>query len=308
MAAETHFRAMGTSVHVFVHGDRALLALARERIDHLERRWSRFLPTSEVSALNTLAGRPVIVSHDTVQLVAWAVGAWRATHGLFDPTVLGDVIRAGYDASYEIVAERGGLGSSTLHRGCADIRIDRETCVIELPAGVGFDPGGIGKGLAADLVVDELLAKGALGAIVNIGGDVRVEGIAPDEGSWLVAIEDPTSDREIAAVRLEAGGVATSTTARRMWSADNVRMHHIIDPSTGAPAVSTIVSATAVARRAASAEVAAKAALLAPDGAALDTITRLGGAGLVIDHYGLVTTSPGFAAFALEHVESGRAT
>jgi thiamine biosynthesis lipoprotein len=295
---------MGTSVHVFVHGDPALLTLARERIDQLERRWSRFLPTSEVSALNTLAGRPVIVSPETALLVAESVDAWRATNGDFDPTVLGDLVRAGYDTSFEIVAERGGLGSSRLRRGCAAIRVDRDTCVVELPDGVGFDPGGIGKGLAADLVVDELLAAGALGAIVNIGGDVRVEGTAPDEGCWLVAIEEPTADREVAAVRLSAGGVATSTTARRTWAAGNLTMHHIIDPSTGVPATSTIVSATAISRRATSAEVLAKAAMLAPDGAALDTIVRLGGDGLVVDRHGLVTTSPGFARFVVERLEA----
>ena len=302
MAAETHFRAMGTGVHVFVHGDPALLTFARVRIDHLEQRWSRFLPTSEVSALNALAGRPVVVSQDTVQLVAAAVDAWRATDGRFDPTVLGDVVRAGYDTSYEVVAKRGGLGSSTLQRGCGGIAFDRVTCIVELPAGVGFDPGGIGKGLAADLVVDELLVAGALGAIVNIGGDVRVEGIAPDGGGWVVSIEDPTSDREIAAVRLEAGGVATSTTARRTWSAGDATMHHIIDPGTGAPAESTIVSATAISRRAASAEVMAKAAMLAAPESALDAITSLGGDSLVVHRDGRITTSPGFAAFAHEHI------
>ncbi|MFI5046169.1 MAG: FAD:protein FMN transferase [Acidimicrobiia bacterium] len=302
MAAETYFRAMGTSVHVLVHGDPALLAFARERIDHLERRWSRFLATSEVSALNALAGTPVVVSDDTVELVAAAVDAWRATNGRFDPTVLGDVLRAGYDTSYEIVATRGGLGSSTLQHGCGGIRFDRVTCIVELPAGVGFDPGGIGKGLAADLVADELLAAGALGACVNIGGDVRVEGLAPDDGSWVVAIEEPVSDREIAAVRLGAGGVATSTTARRTWTAGRATMHHIIDPDTGSPAVSEIVSATAISRSARSAEVMAKAAVLAPAESALDAITVLGGVGLVVDRHGLITTSPGFAAFAPDHV------
>ena len=302
MAVDARFCAMGTSVHVIVHGDAALLARARARIDLLEQRWSRFLPNSEVSTLNRLAGRPVIVSDDTVELVAAAVDGWRVTSGRFDPTVLGDVLRAGYDTSYRIVAERGGRGSSTLQRGCDAIRFDRDVRIVELPAGVGFDPGGLGKGLAADLVADELLAAGAIGACVNIGGDVRVEGDAPDRGSWVVAIEDPTTDREVAAVALDAGGVATSTTAKRTWRAGHATMHHIIDPTTGSPAVSSIVSASALARTATGAEVMAKAAMLAARESALDTVTTLGGEGLVIDHRGEITTSPGFGAFALDRV------
>jgi thiamine biosynthesis lipoprotein len=288
---------MGTDVHVIVEGDRALLQLARERIDELERRWSRFMPTSEVTTLNALAGRPVVVSDDTVALVAAAVEAWALTKGRFDATVLGDVVRAGYDATYDVVAARGGRGSSGLQRGSGGIRFDRETRIVELPAGVGFDPGGVGKGLAADITVEDVLAAGAHGACVNIGGDVRVEGTAPGGGGWVVAVEDPGTDREIAAVRLDAGGVATSTTAKRTWKAGDETMHHLIDPRTGSPSVSTITSATALARTATAAEVMAKAALLAPAGRALEAIGALGGDGLVIDRHGDIATSPGFAAF-----------
>ena len=64
---------------------------------------------------------------------------------------------------------------------------------MRLPAGSGFDPGGIGKGLAADIVSAELLAAGARGACVNLGGDLRVTGEAPGGGTWTVAVEHPGS-------------------------------------------------------------------------------------------------------------------
>ncbi|HEX5588002.1 MAG TPA: FAD:protein FMN transferase, partial [Acidimicrobiia bacterium] len=185
---------------------------------------------------------------------------------------------------------------------------DRDLGLVELPEGVGFDPGGVGKGLAADLVVEALLAAGALGACVNIGGDVRVEGIPDDGGRWLVAIEDAATSRAIAAVGLEAGGVATSTTAKRTWTAGDASMHHLIDPSTGAPLVSPTVSATALARTAVRAEVLAKAALLAPARSALETITALDGEGLTVDHHGAVATTPGFGAFACELAERAGAS
>lgn len=90
---------MGSAARVVVTGGDtdALVGVARRRIDDLERKWSRFLPGSEISALNRARGHAVRVSPDTFDLVQRAVGGWRATDGRFDPTVLGDVLRAGYD-------------------------------------------------------------------------------------------------------------------------------------------------------------------------------------------------------------------
>src|SRR4051812_2608175 len=103
--AELRFRAMGADAHVIVVGGSGELAVAvRERIDDLERRWSRFLPDSEVNELNRCSGQPLMVSPETAQLVERATQAWRITGGSFDATVLGDVIRAGYDRPFDEVA------------------------------------------------------------------------------------------------------------------------------------------------------------------------------------------------------------
>src|SRR5690242_3981796 len=92
---------MGTDAHVSVFGDSGLLVQARSRIDDLERRWSRFLPDSELSRLNRAAGHPVAVDEETFSLIALAVHAWRETGGRFDPTVLDAVCAEGYDRSFE---------------------------------------------------------------------------------------------------------------------------------------------------------------------------------------------------------------
>src|SRR6266550_4563773 len=93
---------MGSDGHLIVVGGRhGLVHRARARIDELERRWSRFLPDSEVSELNRGAGHAVEVSPDTTELVERAVDAWRLSGASFDPTVLGDVLRAGYDRSFD---------------------------------------------------------------------------------------------------------------------------------------------------------------------------------------------------------------
>src|SRR6266550_2831847 len=165
MEAETRFRAMGSMVHVVVvGGSLGLLETARERVEDLERKWSRFRPTSEISLMNQLAGRPVRVSPETATLVRLAIEGARITGGRFDPTVLGAVLRAGYDRSFELlgddpVPDPGWSPDSGYDR----ILVGEPSATVMLPANVGFDPGGIGKGYAADLLVAELLAAGASG-------------------------------------------------------------------------------------------------------------------------------------------------
>ena len=163
MPVERRFRAMGSDAHVIVVGGPKSLALeAEHRIADLEQRWSRFDPHSEVRTLTRDAGSPVIVSAETLELVERALAAWRLTNGIFDPTILGPLTRAGYDRSFDDLAPMIENGTSDLTTGAGEITIVGNT--VQLPRNTGFDPGGIGKGLAADIVVDELRAEGAEGS------------------------------------------------------------------------------------------------------------------------------------------------
>ena len=264
---------MGTSAHVVVvGGDEAhLIDAARRRLDDLERRWSRFLPESEVSRLNRRPGRPVVVSPDTFTLVARSVDAWHATAGRFDPTVLAAMLAAGYDRDFAAVAGAAEPPrSSPPAPGCGGIRLDPAVHAVWLPAGVGFDPGGIGKGLAADLVTREILDAGAAGVLVNVGGDLRVRGTPPAGDEWIVAVEDPAgSDRELARFGLASGAVATSSRLRRQWRAGAVDLHHLIDPTTGSAAQTDVATVTVVATDAWWAEALATALCVSPAPAAL---------------------------------------
>ena len=298
MAAEARFRAMGSDVHVIVVGGLArLLHDAADFIEDLEARWSRFRPTSEISRLNAMAGRPVTVSTETLALVQRALEGARITGGRYDPTVLGAVLRAGYDRSFEQLSDHSPRCKSPLTDGHDRIFVDASSSTITLPRDVGFDPGGIGKGYAADLLVHELLARGAAGACANVGGDLRVEGDGPQGESWVVAIEHPVGAGPAATVALRGGAVATTSRIRRVWGPEGDRRHHVIDPSTGQPAVSGLASATVIAAEAWQAEVVAKAAFLAGsvDGAAL--ITDAGATGLVVTDDGAVLELDGLDTF-----------
>jgi len=259
---------MGCQSHLYlVGGSPGLVAQARERLEELESRWSRFIPASELSQLNAAGGMPCVVSPDTFLLLERAVQGWNATGGAFDPTVLEAMVNAGYDRDFHEVAadpSAGPVGPPAPGRGCASIRLDRRTRLVMLPEGIGIDPGGIGKGLAADLVVTEMLEAGAEGICVSVGGDVRLAGRPPVPEGWLIGIEDPEDDtKRLDEFCLADGAVATSTTKLHAWQRDGREQHHLIDPSTGVPAVEPALLATVVAGAGWWAEVLAKLALLA---------------------------------------------
>ncbi|MEY2446018.1 MAG: FAD:protein transferase [Ilumatobacteraceae bacterium] len=293
---ERRFRAMGSDAHlVVVGGTDGVLDAAERRIEQLEQRWSRFIDSSEICELNRRAGQMVAVSPETVVLVQRAIEAWRLTGGGFDPTVLGAVLRAGYDVSFESMAENKAESSSDLLTGCTDIAVDGSS--VRLPAGTGFDPGGIGKGLAADIVIGEIIASGAAGACVNLGGDLRVAGESPDGAAWTIAIEHPSTPEPVALIGLSEGAVATSTTLRRQWNVDGQHRHHLIDPATGEPSESDLELTTIIAGEAWIAEVLAKAVLLRGSRRAFDIVDGSGVQALTIDADGVIRITPGFQQF-----------
>jgi thiamine biosynthesis lipoprotein len=259
--SDARFRAMGSAAHVLVVGGRPRLVTGAEpHIARLERSWSRFRPDSELNLLNAAAGRDVEISDDLSIALRRALDAWSLTDGAYDPTVLHAIEAAGYDRSFELLRDAGDVGACATVPGCAEIVLDLYLRTAYLPDGVGIDLGGIGKGLAADLVVAELFRLGADGALVNIGGDVRVAGTPVGPDGWVVEIEDPFRPHERGVcVAIADGAVATSTRLEKTWRRGTARMHHLIDPATGKPIETELVSVSIVAGEAWWAEALTKA-------------------------------------------------
>ena len=290
------FRVMGCGAEVeVVDGDDALAISAARRLLHLESVWSRFVPTSDVSRLNAAAGEPCEVDPATIELLTAMVDAHAATGGAFDPTLLVPLVGLGYlasrhDASMSVavplgIAPRGAIDGVAVHRG-----VDGSACWARLPVGTALDAGGIGKGLAADIVARELLADGAAGAMVSVGGDVRVAGDGPNGGEWQVAVSDGRQAVEL--LRLRDGGIATSGT-----------VHHQIDPATGLEAVAirgvaSLEQATVVGGSAAWAEACATLAMVKGI-EAMATIERFGLAARLQFSDGSVACTPAWDSFAV---------
>ena len=245
-----------------------LLARARAEVHAFEACASRFRPGSELCALNADPRRVVPASPRLRAAVAAALWAARETGGLVDPCLLDELEAAGYTRSLaadECRLDRRirGLEATLVaparpHPAARwrDVVVDDRRGTIERPPGLRLDLGGSGKGHVADVLA------GIVGAarewLVDAGGDLRVG------GGREVRVAHPLRDEPAAVLHLADGAIATSSIVRRSWRGG----HHLLDPATGRPAWTGLLSVTALAPTTLHAETLAKAALLSgPDGA-----------------------------------------
>ena len=128
-------------------------------------------------------------------------------------------------------------------------KVKLEDGKIYLPEDIKLDLGAVGKGIACDEVHAFLAEKEWItGAVVSIGGSVLTYGEKPDGSSFKVAVTHPRKEGESIAVLELAGGLCVSTSGdyERYAEKDGVRYHHIMDPKTGYPADSGLISVTVV--------------------------------------------------------------
>lgn len=240
-------------------------------------RFTRFDPGSELSRLNADRRATVPVSPMLARLAGAVADAGRASGGLVDGTLTGELEDAGYaetlrgpgialaDALVRAPSRRPAAASP--HARWASIEVDHARGTVTRPPGVRLDSGGLAKGLFADVVAEEL--RGYDRFAVNLCGDLRLGGTlaAPRD----VEVESPFDPGDVLYVFAPSGGaVATSGIGRRSWrDAHGGPAHHLLDPATGRPAFTGIAQATALAPTGVEAEWRAKAAVLSgPDGAA----------------------------------------
>jgi thiamine biosynthesis lipoprotein len=294
-AVEFRGRVMASDLHIITLGaSSAMVDEALVLLDHLERCWSRFIATSDISRINVMpAGGALAVDDATLTLLSTMIEGHRLTGGRFDPTVLPALVREGYATSRVDATRTTILHPHDVPADLDDIELDQLGGMVTVPVGLALDPGGIGKGLAADLAVAWLLDVGAGGALVSIGGDMAMAGDSPEPEGWSVQVEQPDpNDGVLCSLAISGGGVATSSTRSRRWVHDGRERHHQIDPFTALPSSTDLVVATIIAGAGWLAEVHATAAIACGSAGVVDYMTRHGLSGLAVDHDGSAFLSP----------------
>ena len=304
------FYAMDTVISVTLYTPDAELAgqqleRCRELLAELDGLWSRYVAGSDVWRLNQSADGLCDLDPRTVSLLAQAKEFSLATGGAFDPTLapLSDLWQAcGEQDRLPGADELAALLALT---GADRLQLTRPaaggTATVTLPAGMQLDLGGIAKGAAVSMLIEELEGAGVTGGLVSFGSSVAVFGAKPDGAPFRVALRDPhDASGTVGELNLPAGSVlSVSGDYERYVTIGGQRYHHILDPETGMPAESGLSSVAVVCSDGALADALSTALFVMGKDAAL----RFYEAGtyefeaILIAHDGTLTTTPGLAGF-----------
>ena len=294
------FAVFGTTAVLLVTEPAALArarAIADAELAAVDLACSRFRPDSELSRLNSSSGELMRVSELFAALIAEALRAAELTDGDVDPTCGQALAAAGYDRDFGEIRAGGKTFAVTggVVPGWRSVWLDASQPAVRLARGAQLDLGSTAKAWASDHCASLIAATLGCGVLIGLGGDIAVAG-EPPEGGWRVRVTDdhaagPDSDGQTVTIR--AGGLATSSTTVRTWTAGGATMHHIIDPATGEPARSCWRTVSVAAASCADANIASTAAIIR-GAAAPDWLTQAGLPARLVRHGGTVERTPGW--------------
>ena len=229
---------MGTRVEVQLWDNDAgqaehLIALAMAEFDRIEAEMSTYLPDSEMTQINEqAANKPVVVSPELFGLIDRALQLSVTTNGAFDITF--DSVGQLYDFRAGIHPGPEQIASHLDKINYRYVQLDREKSTIRFShPGVRINLGGIAKGYSVESVIGLLRAEGVTNALATADGDTRLLGDRGN-GPWIVGIRDPDNRAGLVTrLALQDEAISTSGDYERFFIENNVRYHHILNPSTG---------------------------------------------------------------------------
>ena len=222
----------------------AALRAAQAEIIRLDRLFSISNPESDVYLVNHNGGAALCA--ETAALVRESIGLYELTDGAFDITVYPLMDAWGfYSGEYRVPSDEERARLLAL-AGSGKLALEGDALALSLP-GMGIDLGGIAKGYASDRAAETLAENGVTSALISLGGNIMTLGARPDGTPWRIAIRDPLDESAYAGiVRVANMAVVTSGGYERYFELDARSYHHILDPATGMPAQSGLISATIV--------------------------------------------------------------
>lgn len=240
------FTAMDTvmSISVWDAADAdGCIAEAKRIVSDLEKELS--VTDTESALFRANAGERVTLSENAAGLVQMSLDACARTGGALDVTVYPLVRLWGFTTDEYRIPEQGEIDKLLPCVGYGRLSIG-EDGVFCLPEGMMADFGAVAKGYASDLICRMLTERGAGGATVNLGGNVRTVGEKADGSAWRIGIASPDGNGNVCVVKTGAGAVVTSGVYERYFEKDGRHYCHIIDPATGYPVDGRILSVTVI--------------------------------------------------------------
>ena len=292
--AGVEFFALDTVCTIKAYASNDLLERLYKRCVYFEEHLSRHLENSDVSRINAANGEPVEVATETADVIAQALLYSEESGGLFDITV-GTALEL-WDFEQGIVPSEEELAEAVKHIGWQGVTVEGNTVTLLDPR-TRIDLGGIAKGYIADDLARMLREAGCEGALVNLGGNVYALGTKADGSEWNIGLQDPNDARGAVIGKMKArdASVVTSGLYERNFERDGVLYYHILDPLTGYPAKTDVVSVSVYSKKSVDGDAYATALFLMGADKAMkfldskDTIE-----GLVVDEAGTIRPTAGF--------------
>ncbi|PJI09310.1 MULTISPECIES: FAD:protein FMN transferase [Clostridium] len=245
---------MGTNITQRVYGENGeevSLEVQRE-MRKLEKLMNFYKASSEISILNKYGfEKEIKLSKEVFDVIRSAKYFSEKTHGAFDVTLAPVIKMWGVFTESPRVPSNEGILKTLECVGYSNLILDDNKRTVRfIKENMKIDLGGIAKGYAADKAVQIYSRNEVKGAFINLGGNVIVFGKKDKEDEWNIGIQNPLKGRGeiLGAVKVKNKSVVTSGSYVRYFEKDNIRYHHIIDPRTGYPADSDLLSVTIISK------------------------------------------------------------
>lgn len=248
-SSKTEFFAMDTYITITVYGENAEkgLSLAKDRFSELEKLWSVTDENSEIYAVNHANGQPVTVSKDTADILAFTLDMAGRTNGALEATIYPVLTAWGFTTGKNQIPPDEKIKELLNEVGYSKVHQNGNT--VQLPDGMMLDLGAVGKGYAGDVITELMKENGITSALLDIGGNIQAIGAKPDGNDWRLGIRDPFGEGNVGVLNVCDAAVVTSGSYERYFVGEDGKQYgHILDPATGYPAESGLMSVAVIAK------------------------------------------------------------
>ena len=238
------FFAMDTMMDFTIYGESGLINQSESLIASLESLVSVTDADSELYAINQTGSG--MLTEEASSLMKQALEICRRTDGALDLSIYPIVRAWGFTTGSYQVPDEAEIQALLPLVDYRKIQYDAATGTVTLPEGMEIDLGSVAKGYAGQLVAQMLRDNGVESALLSLGGNVQTVGTKPDGSPWQIGIKDPQGEDAMMVLSVEDQAVVTSGGYERYFEQDGQTYWHIMDPSTGHPADSGLISVTIV--------------------------------------------------------------
>lgn len=245
--------AMGTVISQKVYGANAETTVNQtvEKIEFLEQLLTFNAPEGDINKLNENAGvKSIELNPETMKIIKKAQEVSGMSNGAFDITV-GPLVKTwGIGSELERIPSKEEIAKILPLVNYTELYLDNSSAGLKRK-GQMVDLGGIAKGYAGDAAIEIYKQNGIESAFINLGGNVVTLGNKPDGSQWRVGIRNPRpqgkeAGQTVGTVKVTSKAVVTAGDDQRYFENKGVRYHHILDPATGYPAKSDLMSVTLI--------------------------------------------------------------